>query len=145
MTAGFRVRSAIWREDREVIRRIRLQVFILEQSVPEEIEWDGRDAACHHVLAESSNRDAVGTARLQGSGKIGRMAVVRPWRGQGVGSAMLASLLEAARQRGIDEVFLHAQTPVLGFYEQAGFRAEGEEFMEAGIPHRLMRRRTGID
>ena len=145
MMPEYRVRVAEWAEDREVIRRIRREVFILEQSVPPEIEWDGRDEACVHVLAETPNRDAIGTARLHPSGKIGRMAVLRPWRGSGIGSALLARLMELAQHRGIEEVFLHAQSHVLRFYEQAGFTAAGEEFMEAGIPHRLMRRQTRLD
>ncbi len=145
MTPPFRVRIANWQEDREAIRAIRKEVFILEQSVPPEVEWDGHDADCLHVIAETPNRDAIGTGRLQASGKIGRMAVLRPWRGTGVGSALLTRLLEAARNGGIDEVFLHAQSQVLCFYERAGFAAEGEEFKEADIPHRLMRRQTRLD
>lgn len=141
----FTVREAVWAEDQATIRRIRECVFVLEQSVPEDIEWDGQDSGCVHVLAESSNRDAIGTGRLQGSGKIGRMAVLRPWRGAGVGAALLARLLEAAAERGIDEVYLHAQSQVVGFYARFGFEAEGDEFMEADIPHRLMRRRTTVD
>jgi predicted GNAT family N-acyltransferase len=145
MTRGFRVRLADWATDKDTIRRIRRQVFILEQSVPPEIEWDGRDEDCVHVIAETSNRDAIGTGRLHPSGKIGRMAVLRPWRGTGIGSALLARLLETARAQGIEQVFLHAQSHVVDFYKRAGFRAQGEEFMEAGIPHRLMGRQTQLD
>ena len=145
MTAEFVVRAADWERDRDQIRDVRRQVFILEQSVPAEIEWDGQDDDCLHVVAETPNRDAIGTGRLHPSGKIGRMAVLRPWRGSGVGSAMLERLLGYALNRGIDEVFLHAQSYVMSFYERAGFEAEGDEFMEAGIPHRLMKRRTRLD
>ena len=145
MIPEFAVRLADWDSDREVIRDIRSTVFIREQSVPPDIEWDGRDGECLHVLAEASNRDAIGTGRLHRSGKIGRMAVLRSWRGQGVGSALLTRLLEEAYQRRIDEVFLHAQSYALDFYQRAGFEVEGEEFMEAGIPHRLMRRQTRLD
>ncbi len=145
MTTGFRIRVAEWEQDRDLIRGIRQEVFVAEQSVPPEIEWDGRDKACVHVIAETVNRDVVGTGRLQLSGKIGRMAVLRPWRGSGIGSALLARLVEAASCRGIDKVYLHAQSQVVGFYEMAGFVAEGEEFMEAGIAHRLMTRTMRLD
>jgi predicted GNAT family N-acyltransferase len=145
MIPEFEIRLADWDRDREMIRRIRREVFIGEQSVPPDVEWDGRDEECLHVVAKSSNRDAIGTGRLHASGKIGRMAVLRPWRGNGVGSALLTRLVEEACRRRIDEVFLHAQSHALGFYQRAGFEAEGEEFMEAGIPHRLMRRQTRLD
>lgn len=145
MIAGIEIRLADWDRDREVIRAIRSEVFIGEQDVPPDIEWDGRDGECLHVLAETSNRDVIGTGRLHKSGKIGRMAVLRPWRGKGVGSALLTRLLEEACQRRIDEVYLHAQSHALDFYRRAGFETEGEEFMEADIPHRLMRRQTRLD
>lgn len=145
MIPDFQIRLADWDRDREKIRLIRKEVFIREQSVPPDIEWDGQDEECLHVIAETSNRDAVGTGRLHVSGKIGRMAVLRPWRGRGVGSALLTRLLEEARKRRTGEVFLHAQSYALDFYQRAGFEAEGEEFMEAGIPHRFMRWRTRLD
>ena len=143
--SGVRVRVADWDSDREAIRYIRERVFIEEQSVPREIEWDGLDHECVHVLAEYANRDAVGTGRLHKSGKIGRMAVLRPWRGRQVGSAILTCLLEAAKSQGIAEVYLHAQTSALAFYAAFGFVEEGDEFREAGIPHRLMKRRVELD
>jgi predicted GNAT family N-acyltransferase len=141
----FEVRVADWSADRESIRSIRERVFIDEQAVPREIEWDGLDPGSLHVLAETPNRDAIGTGRLQQSGKIGRMAVLRPWRGRQVGSKILACLLEAARSQGIVEVYLHAQTQAANFYAGFGFEAEGDEFQEAGIPHRLMKRRVELD
>jgi predicted GNAT family N-acyltransferase len=73
------------------------------------------------------------------------MAVLRPWRGIGVGSAILRALIVAASELGIDEVYLHAQNRAVPFYDRFGFEAEGDEFMEAGIPHRLMRRRARMD
>lgn len=145
MTALFSIRPADWDKDRESIRLVRQAVFVIEQSVPADLEWDGQDEECLHVLAESSNRDVIGTGRLQPSGKIGRMAVLRPWRGIGVGSAILRALIEAASEFGIDEVYLHAQNRAVRFYDRFGFEPEGDEFMEAGIPHRLMRRRARVD
>ncbi len=134
------VRLAHWSEDEAAIRHVREVVFIEEQAVAPDLEWDGLDAECVHALAETENRDVVGTGRLHPGGKIGRMAVLRPWRQQGVGAAILAALVAQAQQRGHPEVYLHAQTRALAFYERQGFVAEGDEFDEAGIPHRLMRR-----
>lgn len=139
----FAVREAHWPGDAQAVRRIREAVFVREQGVPAAIEQDGRDGDCAHVLAESAAGDAIGTARLLPDGRIGRMAVLPAWRSRGVGRALLARLLEVAAARGLDEVFLHAQRPVVGFYERLGFRSEGEEFLEAGIPHRRMRLASG--
>lgn len=142
---SFRVRRAAWQDDLPAIRRIRDQVFVEEQEVASDEEWDGLDPDCLHVLAEDQNRDAIGTARLHPSGKIGRMAVVKEWRGRRVGAAMLDDLIRHARQWGLGTVFLHAQTRALGFYERAGFEAEGEEFEEAAIAHFLMRMKLVVD
>ena len=135
----FTLRSADWQRDADEIRRIRELVFVVEQAVPSEIEWDGLDPMCLHALAEDRNRDAVATGRLHPSGKIGRMAVVQKWRGHGVGAALLQHLIAAARERNLKDVYLHSQTRAMGFYARQGFIAEGDEFDEAGIPHRLMR------
>ena len=145
MNRRFTVRLAAWGEDEKAIHRIREVVFVQEQSVDPELEWDGLDDACLQALAEDENRDGIGTGRLHPSGKIGRMAVMRSWRGQGVGAAIMECLIEAARQANLDEVYLHAQTHVVGFYARFGFAPEGEEFEEADIPHRLMRRRLAND
>jgi predicted GNAT family N-acyltransferase len=134
----FSVREAKWEEDREKLRAIRECVFIREQGVPEAMEWDGLDEACVHLLAETEQGDAIGTVRLLADGHIGRMAVLKEWRGKGVGSALLLQTLGIARAMGLDRVVLNAQTTALGFYEKAGFTASGSEFMDAGIPHYRM-------
>lgn len=145
MTAGFTVRRADWDADAEAIRRVREAVFVVEQTVPADIEWDGLDADCIQALAEDGNREPIGTGRLHPSGKLGRMAVMPPWRGRGVGTSIMNCLIDAAGEVGLEEVYLHAQTRVIGFYAGFGFAVEGEEFEEAGIPHRLMRRRLAED
>ncbi|MGB5209190.1 MAG: GNAT family N-acetyltransferase [Gammaproteobacteria bacterium] len=139
--SDFTVRTASWRNDVSEIKRVRETVFVDEQAVPAELEWDGLDEICIHAIAEDSNRDAIGTGRLHPSGKIGRMAVVADWRGRGVGAEILQTLISIARGEGIEEVYLHGQTRVLEFYARYGFVAEGEEFDEADIPHRMMRRK----
>jgi len=120
------------------IKTVREQVFIQEQHVPEELEWDEQDAKAIHVVAYNENDQVIGTARLLADGHIGRMAVLEAWRKNGVGSAMLEKLLLLAQQRSLSKVFLHAQTSAIGFYDHHGFRVLGEEFMDAGIPHRYM-------
>lgn len=123
------------------IKTVRETVFIQEQHVPAELEWDGLDEAALHVIAQDLCGEVIGTARLLANGHIGRMAVLPEWRRQGVGSAMLKALLTIARQKQhLTKVFLHAQTTAIDFYKQHGFSVEGEEFTDAGIPHRYMKR-----
>jgi predicted GNAT family N-acyltransferase len=135
----FRVRLVDWRDASAALSRIRTTVFVGEQKVPPEIEIDGRDPGCVHALAESAAGEAVGTGRLMPDGRIGRMAVLAPWRSRGVGAALLAALVDEARRRGLREVYLHAQTKAKDFYLRHGFAIEGEEYLEAGIPHIGMR------
>jgi predicted GNAT family N-acyltransferase len=127
-------RVAKWDADRAVLARIRREVFIDEQKVPESEEWDADDAASVHVLA-TSNREPVGTGRLNPAGKIGRIAVVAGHRGRGIGSLILRRLLEEARRLGIRTPYLHAQLQAVPFYEKHGFACQGNVFDEAGIPH----------
>lgn len=133
------VRRVSWEEAGAALRAIRTAVFVVEQGVPEELEWDGIDPQCVHVLAASAAGEAVGTGRLLPDGHIGRMAVLKHWRGHGVGGRMLAELIAAARERRHAVVELSAQTHALGFYRRCGFETVSEEYLEAGIPHRAMR------
>jgi predicted GNAT family N-acyltransferase len=125
-------------EDLPAIYHVRRQVFVVEQGIPEQLEWDGRDDACRHALAANALRQPIGTGRLDSLGRIGRMAVLKSWRSRGVGSELLTALLVLARRQGFDEVVVHAQCSVAGFYRKAGFREQGEPFIEAGIEHRFM-------
>jgi predicted GNAT family N-acyltransferase len=122
---------------------LRRQVFIDEQGVPEEEEVDGLDPLCAHFLAEHGGRP-VGTARLwetpDGRAKAQRVAVLRDWRGQGVGAALMAALEAEARARGHAAVVLGAQLEAVPFYERLGYAPYGEVFLDAGIAHRMMRR-----
>jgi len=128
-----------WSDALPLARPVREDVFIMEQGVPRELEWDDWDARSDHAIALASERTAIGTARLLPDGHIGRMAVLKDWRGQGVGSALFEALLELARAKGMVVVALNAQTHAAGFYRRFGFRQAGEEFVEAGIPHVEMR------
>lgn len=133
------VRPASWHEDEGKLRQVREAVFICEQNVPAELEWDEADKTCIHALVEDAEGLPLAVGRLLPDGQIGRMAVRREARGQGVGGAVLAFLIGQARQRNFTEVWLHGQTHAVPFYEQHGFVAEGDIFMEAGIHHRMMR------
>jgi predicted GNAT family N-acyltransferase len=124
-----------WRDAHRELSAVRTAVFVVEQQVPEELEWDGIDEKCDHVLARAPDGIAIGSGRLLPDGHIGRMAVLASWRGHGVGGALLQALITLAQERGFHKLELHAQTHALGFYERYGFRAEGAEFIEAGIPH----------
>ncbi len=136
--AEFKIREANWESDQSAIISIRETVFINEQGVFRAEEFDGLDPECVQLLAEDLDQNAIGTARLAGQGKIGRMAVLPAWRGRGVGAALLRTLIQAARDLGIAQVLLDAQVRAIGFYETLGFEAKGPEFMDARIPHRKM-------
>jgi predicted GNAT family N-acyltransferase len=135
-----RIEISGWHEARAEASRIRFAVFVEEQRVPAEIEMDEHDAQCVHAIAYAEDGRALGTGRLLPDAHIGRLAVLKEWRGKGVGAALLAALMAAARRRGDAEVVLSAQTHALEFYRRHGFDAEGEIYEEAGIPHQAMRR-----
>ncbi|MFJ7898907.1 GNAT family N-acetyltransferase [Streptomyces sp. NPDC096198] len=152
MSAGFVVRPAEDPADREACFAVREEVFVREQGVPEDIEYDAH-AGADHVLAVREDGVPLGTGRLlygeaaagrtggaPSVGSLGRLAVTREARGLGVGAALVRAIEDAARARGLTAVDLHAQTRALGFYERLGYTAYGPEFPDAGIPHRAMRR-----
>jgi len=134
----FRLRLARWPQDQAALRQVRETVFVREQKVPLELEWDGLDDQCLHMLAEDRDGNPIGTGRLLPDGHIGRMAVLREWRRRGVGSALLRALMEEGRKQGFETMILAAQVQAMPFYEKAGFVAEGDVFDDAGIPHRNM-------
>ena len=122
---------------------IRRRVFIEEQNVPEEIELDADDEHAYHALAILDGV-AIGCGRMLDNGdsevKIGRMAVLREFRGTGVGAHILRFLIDRARARGLRKAILHAQLTAEGFYLKEGFNPVGGVFDEAGIAHRKMER-----
>ena len=131
------------------LRKVRTIVFVDELDVPPEIEADALDPHCLHVIARKPDGTPIGTGRLvppsrAGSGdtaRIGRLAVLKDWRGRGVGAALLEALLGQARQHGWHDVVLSAQVTALDFYLRHAFVPVGERFTEAGIEHQSMRRR----
>jgi predicted GNAT family N-acyltransferase len=133
------IREADWRKERDTLLAIRYRVFVHEQGVPPELEEDAADPSALHLLAISETQGPVGTGRLLPDGHIGRMAVDRAFRGQGIGSALVAYLIDLAREAGHQTVALNAQCSAEEFYARFGFHAQGQAFEEAGIPHRHMR------
>ena len=145
-TAAFDVQIADWARQHDVLSEIRYAVFVEEQGVPLALELDDLDrdpSAVVHVIANSVDGAAIGTARMlleDGMVRVGRMAVLQTWRGQGVGMQMLDALCENAKQRRYSKVRLYAQMHAAQFYRKQGFAPVGEEFNEAGITHIEMRR-----
>jgi len=133
------VRTGGWEELGRDAGAIRTEVFVVEQKIPAEMEWDDADATGVHAVAFNRFGFALGTGRLlehvPGVAKIGRMAVRQTVRGSSVGRSVLDALLQVARRRGDREAVLHAQMSAAPFYSRAGFSARGPVFEEAGIPH----------
>jgi predicted GNAT family N-acyltransferase len=132
-----------WAESEELIKPIRYQVFIVEQQIPEEEEWDGDDFVAIHALA-FKNSIPIATGRLiineagQASAKIGRMAVLENHRSQGYGRAILKKLIDLGKEKGVQVFTLHAQVSAISFYASEGFVSEGPIFDEVNIPHQKM-------
>ena len=129
-----------WARAEAQVMPVRMAVFVVEQGVPEDIERDAFDAVSRHAIARDEAGAMVATGRLLPDGHIGRMAVAAPLRGKGVGGAVLEALVAEAARAGLAEVALNAQVHALAFYRRHSFVEHGDVFMEAGIPHRAMRR-----
>lgn len=132
------IREASWTHDRDLLCQVRLKVFVQEQQVPQSLELDGLDAMAVHFLALVDDKP-VGTTRLLPSGQIGRMAVLIPYRNQGIGEKLLRATVSRARELGYSPVFLHAQLSAADFYLRHGFQPYGDTFEEADIVHQAMR------
>lgn len=140
MKTAVRVRRIDSGKQLEKAYSIRTRVFVKEQGVPEEIELDDDDKRAVHFLAFVAGK-AVGTARVvirHGNAKIGRMAVLKKYRGRGIGMRLLKQAIAIAKQQNAKTIYLHAQVSVIGFYQAMNFRCIGPVFNEAGIPHRKM-------
>ena len=131
----FFVRAVTGKNAYAELSAIRSIVFMTEQNVPPELEWDGLDESCQHVLAVDGEGNAIGTGRLLRDGHIGRMAVLKEWRNKGVGTALLHCLLKLAQQHNLTQLTLNAQVHAQKFYSKFGFEVVGGVFDDAGIPH----------
>lgn len=120
------------------LRSIRQQVFIDEQKVAPDLEWDEDDAVATHFLLTLQGQP-MGTARLLPSGRIGRVALLPAARGKGLGRELMLAVMQHAQHQGIHQLELSAQTHALGFYQQLGFEVCSDTYLDAGIPHQSMR------
>ena len=144
MTESFKLRGAnirrvSWRSHRAELEALRTSVFIEEQSVPTADEWDGMDDVSTHFLAERNGGIPVGCARLMPNGQIGRMAVLKAERGQGIGRQLMEAVIEFGQRQSMGPLHLHAQLHAIGLYESLGFTITGDVFWDAGIEHVPMR------
>jgi len=138
MSIEIHVIKADWQTHRTELQQIREVVFIDEQQVPRDIEWDGEDDTSTHFLAVNQLGQYVGCARLLPSGQIGRMAVLQEHRGTGIGARLLEAAIEEGKAQGFNRLYLHAQRYAEDFYRKGGFLPYGEPFDEAGIAHIAM-------
>jgi predicted GNAT family N-acyltransferase len=131
-------------DELEAALAVRRSVFVEEQGVPEHRELDGRDDTATHFLAVDDDDRAVGAARLReydsARAKVERVAVLPSERGGGLGRDLMDAVEAHAAEEGYEEVLLHAQLPVVDFYERLGYEVTSEAFEDAGIPHREMRK-----
>jgi len=131
------IRIAYWEKDRAALQKIRREVFINEQQVPEEMEWDEFDDSSTHFLCTLENK-VIATARLKADGQIGRMAVLQDYRSLGYGNKLLVFVIQTAHDKNFKKLYLHAQINAIPLYEKQGFSACSDIFYEANIPHREM-------
>ncbi|MSP87052.1 MAG: GNAT family N-acetyltransferase [Methylotenera sp.] len=124
-----------WRLAKSQLREVRIEVFLEEQQVPLELEWDGLDEAAQHLLVMDDENKPIACVRLLTNGSIGRMAVVKAWRGKGVGSALLNRAITQLSVQGVDTITLSAQSHAITFYEKAGFVVTSQPYLEANMLH----------
>ena len=139
MSNPFSVSLVCWHDGEPLLKSVREAVFIREQGIPAELEWDGKDELCRHALVLSRQGEAIGCGRMQADGHIGRLAVLPKWRKQKVGTAIIEALLDYALAHGYPQVEVDAQTQAVPFYRRFEFYEEGKVFMDAGLPHIKMR------
>ncbi len=139
MSNPFTVSLVSWHDGEPLLKLVREAVFIHEQGVPEALEWDELDEGCRHALALSHQGDAIGSGRMLENGHIGRIAVLPDWRKQKVGTAIMEAFLEYAEANDYKQVDVDAQTHAMRFYHSFDFVEEGDEFLDAGLPHIKMR------
>lgn len=137
---SLKIEKVSWQTHAQPLMAVREAVFIVEQQIPVALEWDGADETAQHLLAVSATGEAVGCARLLGDGSVGRMAVIKAWRGFGVGAALLNVAIAHYQQQGMRIVKLSAQVHAIGFYEKFGFKVCSDPYLDAGILHRDMQR-----
>lgn len=132
------INAVNWQQAEVYLREVRTIVFIQEQLVAPDLEWDEIDSSALHLLAMCGNQ-AVGCLRIIHYEKVGRMAVLKPWRGSGIGRMLLNEAVCLCRQHGSKQIAISAQKHAIHFYEQAGFNIISKEYLDANILHVDMR------
>lgn len=135
MLAKIEIVEGRWADLAQPLKQIRTEVFIQEQNVPEYIEWDEFDAQAIHLLALDEKNQPIGCARILKHGRVGRMAVVKSWRGSGLGKALIAKAIEICRRLNMPKINISSQTHAIKFYEKAGFVVTSEAYIDANIWH----------
>lgn len=139
MPENFHLSPVSWHTHSAQLKAVREQVFITEQQVPIDLEWDELDEAAQHLLALNHAGEPIGCARLLDNGSIGRMAVLKAWRGRGIGTALLNMAVAIHQQQGVQAIQLSAQMHAINFYEKAGFVVCSQPYLDANIMHVDMR------
>lgn len=134
----FTIQKVNWETHRSELLEIRIQVFVKEQGVPLEEEEDALDSGSIHLIVYTSSRKAAATGRLTPKGWIGRMAVLKEYRGLGLGLSVLKELTALGFKHGLTEIWLSAQTHAIPFYEKLGYKIHGEIYDDCNIPHQDM-------
>ena len=134
MLANIQISKVSWREAESHLRAVRTPVFIVEQLVTPKFEWDELDASAVHLLATLDN-EAIACLRIIDYHKIGRMAVLKEYRGMGLGAALLLEAVHICKLHGSTSIYLSAQTHAIAFYEKCGFKVTSAEYQDVHIPH----------
>ncbi|QUX96698.1 GNAT family N-acetyltransferase [Marinomonas sp. CT5] len=135
-----KVLTSDWNSSKDQLTFVRKQVFIIEQGIDPQDEWDTLDEDAVHFVSFGTTAVPTGVCRLTDSGQISRLAVLPAYRHQGYGEILLNRAVKVAREMGIRKVFLHAQVDVQTFYEKQNFHTDGKVFLEAGKMHIRMER-----
>ena len=130
----FRVQSGHWDKLEQDAKFIRKQVFIIEQNIPEEEEWDDQDMISDHFVVYDQDQP-IATARLLQNNSVGRVAVLKAYRGQGIGRMIMLEIIRQAHQQDRKFLQLSSQVHAISFYEKLGFSIQGDAYDECGIPH----------
>ena len=130
----YQVKHGCWDQLQQDAKLIRTQVFICEQGITEADEWDDQDVISQHFLIYDQDQP-IATARLLQNHSVGRVAVVKAYRGQGLGQMIMLEIISYAQKQGLSVLTLSSQVHVISFYEKLGFTVQGNPYDECGISH----------
>ena len=140
MKNNLKIEIVKWIDDHTQLKNIREKVFIQEQKVTPQLEWDGMDEKAIHFLV-FNDKAAIGCARaivIKDHMQLGRMAVLKEYRGQGIGSALIEKAMTTAKLNQLSAIYISAQCHAIDFYKKFGFEVTSDIYLDAEIPHRDM-------